>query len=64
MTVKEMIEKLQELDPDIDIIIPGYDAPDKIYCFEHVKTVEEDWISGGENDIDYKVALIYAGEWW
>lgn len=61
MTVNELIEKLQNLNPNLEVVMSEYDLPHGPWGFVHVKTVQEDAISIGS--IDKNFAHIYSGDW-
>jgi hypothetical protein len=60
MTVKELIEQLNQLDPELDVYVPGYEGG-----FDDVNTLsrimvcknfyyrDDDWYYGKHEDINY-----------
>jgi hypothetical protein len=57
MTVKELIEKLQQLDPDLRVVTDGYeggykDVSDTFESFDLALNVNESWYYGPHEDVD------------
>ncbi len=57
MTVKELIEQLQQLDPDLHVFVRGYEGGyDDVYLSsekEIALDVHNEWYYGKHEDIDY-----------
>jgi len=59
MTVKELIEQLQQLDPDLHVFVRGYEGGYDNVGISEVKEialdVHEEWYYGRHEDVNYSL---------
>lgn len=56
MKIKELIEHLEQLNPDLYVFVPGYEGGYSDVTISHIKeialNVNEDWWYGKHDDVD------------
>ena len=56
MTVKELIEKLQQLDPELHVFVDGYEGGYDDIAISEIKDIElnvhEEWYYGKHDNVD------------